>query len=235
MYEPRFLDHNESSFSFLDFIRGVRESNFVRFVLFVSCLSFSVNVASPFFAVFMLRDLKFNYLTYTIVVIPVVLTTLLLIDRWGRLADRIGNIRVLKFTSFFIAILPLFWIIYYHPVYLIFVQILSGFAWSGFNLCATNFIFDSVSVPKRTRCHSYFNVINGLGLSTGAILGGYLAVALPKMFGHRLLFLFFLSAALRFLTILIFRSKIKEVRAQVEAVRGKDIIRELLKNAKIKE
>lgn len=227
-YEPKFRHSHDARFSFFDFLKRAKESNFGRFVFFVSGLNFCVNLAAPFFAVFMLRDLKFNYLTYTLVMVPVPLTTLLLIKRWGQLADRIGNIRVLKFTALFIAILPLPWIIYRHPVFLIFVQILGGFAWSGFNLCAINFFFDSVSSPKRTRCFSYFNVINGFCISIGAFLGGYLAAHLPELFGYRLLLLFLLSSTMRFLVILIFTPRIQEVRAGVEEIKALEIVKSVI-------
>ena len=228
MYEPKFRHSHDSRFSFLEFLKRAKESNFVRYVFFVSALNFCVNIAAPFFTVFMLRDLKFNYLIYTLVIVPVPLTTLLLIEKWGRLADRVGNARILKFTAFFIASLPLPWIVYRHPVFLIFVQILGGFAWSGFNLCATNFIFDSVSSPKRTRCHSYFNVINGMGISAGAILGGYLATHLPKLFGYQLLSLFLISSSLRFLTVLLFAPRIKEVRLHTEAITVSGILKSVI-------
>lgn len=228
MYEPKFRHDRTAYFSFFDFLKKARESNFAKFVFFIAGFNFCVNLAAPFFAVFMLRDLHFSYLTYTLIIIPVSLTTLLLIERWGRLADRIGNVRVLKFTALFIASLPLPWIIYRHPVFLIFVQIVGGFAWSGFNLCATNFIFDSVSGPKRTRCFSYFNTINGFCISIGAVLGGYLAEHLPALFGYQLLFLFLISSTLRFLTVFIFTPKIQEVR-KVEPASPRDIAVSILK------
>ncbi len=228
MYEPKFHHHTESSFTFLDFIKRAKQSNFVKFVFFVACFNFSVNLAAPFFPVFMLRDLKFAYLTYTIVMIPVIVTTLIFINRWGKLSDHIGNIKVLKFTAFIIASLPLFWVFGHHPIYLILVQALGGFAWSGFNLCAVNFIFDSVSSPKRTRCHSYFNVINGLGISLGALSGGYLAAHLPALFGYQLIFLFAVSAVFRFLVMGMFISKIKEVRPQVKMMGPGGILKEMV-------
>lgn len=228
MYEPKFKHSHESYFSFLDFLKRARESNFARFVFFVSSLNFCVNLAAPFFAVFMLRDLKFSYLTYTLVIVPVPLTAILLIQRWGRFADRVGNIRILKFTAFFIASLPLPWIIYRHPIFLIFVQILGGFAWSGFNLCATNFIFDSVSAPKRVRCFSYFNVINGFFISMGALIGGYLATHVPALLGYKLLFLFLFSSMMRFIVALIFTPKIREVRGNVETVNAGEIFKYVL-------
>jgi MFS family permease len=222
MYEPPFKTTKQSYFSFLDFIKRVRESNFAKFVIFVASLNFCVNVASPFFSVFMLKDLKFNYLTYTIVVIAVAITQIFSFDRWGTHADKVGNVKVLRFTSFFIASLPLWWIINQHPVYLIFAQVISGFAWSGFNLCATNFIYDAVTPEKRTRCIAYFNVLTGLALCAGALVGGYLVNVLPKIFGYKILSLFLLSSALRFFIAFLFSGKIKEVRS-AQKISSKDL------------
>jgi len=222
MYEPPFRVSKEAYFSFLDFIKRIKESNFAKFVIFVASLNFCVNLASPFFSVFMLRDLRFNYLIYTILVTTVTIASIFTIDRWGRHADRVGNTKVLKFTSFFIASLPLWWIINQNPIYLIFVQIISGFAWSGFNLCAVNFIYDAVAPQKRTRCIAYFNVFTGVALCLGALIGGYLVNMLPNLFGYKILSLFLLSSTLRFLVVFLVSGKIQEVRT-TEKITSKDL------------
>jgi len=222
MYEPPFKVKKEAYFSFFDFIKRIRESNFAKFVIFVASLNFCVNLASPFFSVFMLRDLKLNYLTYTIVVTTVTITQIFTFDRWGKQADKIGNVKVLKFTALFIAALPFWWIINQHPLYLVIIQIISGFAWSGFNLCATNFIYDAVTPEKRTRCIAYFNISTGAALCLGALLGGYLVNILPKLFGYKILSLFLISSILRFLAVSLFSGKIKEVR-KAEQITSRDL------------
>lgn len=222
MYEPVFRIKRDFYFSFFDFIRRVRESNFAKFVIFVASLNFCVNIASPYFSVFMLKDLKFNYLTYTIIVVTVTIVHIFTIDRWGRHADKIGNLKVLKFTSFFIASLPIWWIFNQHPVYLVLIQIISGFAWAGFNLCATNFIFDAVTPEKRTRCVAYFNVFSGAALCLGALLGSYLVNILPELLGFRILSLFLLSSSLRFFVVVFFSGKIREVR-NIQEISSKDL------------
>lgn len=216
MYEPPFKVTEDSYFNFFDFIKRISESNFAKFVIFVASLNFCVNLAAPYFAVFMLRDLKFGYFTYAVVVVTVSIAHIFTIDRWGNLADRIGNLKILKFTALFIASLPLWWIICQHPLYLIFIQIISGFAWSGFSLCATNFIYDAVTPQKRTRCIAYFNVLTGLALCVGALLGGYLVNILPRLFGFRILSLFLVSSTLRFTVVSLLSRKIKEVRKAQE-------------------
>lgn len=212
MYEPPFRSKPEHYFSFLDFIKRIRESNFLKFVIFVSSLNFSVNIAAPFFSVFMLRDLKFNYLTYTVLVTTVSIFSILMVDRWGKNADRVGNVKVLRTTACFITSLPFLWIINQNPLYLFFIQVLSGFAWSGFNLSAINFILDAVTPQKRTRCIAYFNVFNGLALSLGAFLGGFLVKYLPPLRGYKILSLFLFSSFLRGMAVVLLSSRIREVR-----------------------
>lgn len=220
MHEP-YLEHKkENSFTLLMFLGRIKESNFAKFVLFVAMLNFSVNLAAPFFAVFMLRDLRFNYLTYTAITATATLMVYLMMGRWGRHADRVGNLRILRFTAPAIGTLPLFWIVNQQPLFLIFIQIISGFVWAGFNLCASNFIYDATSPEKRTRCISYFSVINGVAICCGALLGGFLIEHLPPLFGNKILAIFLISSILRFIVVFVMSPKIKEVR-EVESIHSR--------------
>jgi MFS family permease len=228
MYEPPIRITHEHYFNFWDFISRVRESNFAKFVFYVASISFSVNIAGPFFAVFMLRDLNFNYVTYTVIVTTATIATLLTMNLWGRHADRTGNLKVIQLTSFFIPIVPALWLFSQDIYYLVIIQVLAGFVWAGFNLSVMNFIYDAVMPEKRTRCIAYFNVINGTAICLGALLGGVLAKAMPPLFGHRLLALFLLSGAMRAVFAFIFLPKIKEVR-RVEKIRSIDLFFSVIK------
>ncbi|MCJ7507600.1 MAG: MFS transporter [candidate division Zixibacteria bacterium] len=212
MREPGLEHKEEDYFSLVDFLSRIRESNFAQFTLFVSLMHFSTYIASPFFAVLMLRDLHFSYLLYIVIILSATVTVYLTIGRWGIHADKVGNIKILRFTAPLVAIVPLFWIVDRHPLFLCFAQVFSGFAWAGFNLSASNFIYDSSSPGKRTRCISYFNVLSGIFISAGAILGGFLAPKLPHIFGYNLLTLFLVSSILRLIAAFLIRLKIKEVR-----------------------
>ena len=221
IHEPPLREEGRK-FTIFEFLGHLKKSNFARFVLFVSLFGFSVNIASPFFAVFMLKDLRFGYLLYTVMIVSSALTRHISISRWGEHADRIGNIRILRFTSVFIGIIPLLWIINQNPIYLIFVQILSGFLWSGFNLCASNFIYDAASPEKRPRCIAYFNALTGLFLSGGALVGGFMVKVLPDFFGYKILTLFLISATLRIFVVYYMRGHVNEVR-HVEKVSNKEL------------
>jgi MFS family permease len=212
MYEPVLIIKAEHRFTFRDFLKRILKSNFGRFVIFASCMNFSVYVVSPFFAVYMIRDLGFGYLTYTMIMMASTLTGLSMMHAWGRYADNAGNVRVLKLSSAFLPVIPFLWLISHNVIYLIAVQIFAGFFWAGFNLSLTNFIYDAVSPEKRTRCIAYFNVINGTAIFCGAAIGGYLASVLPMLSGYRILSLLVVSGILRLFASML-SSRVREVRA----------------------
>ena len=216
MDEPPHKKDPASDFTFLMFLRRFRESNFLKFVVFSGCLTFATYMAAPFFAVFMLRDLQLSYLTYMALQVGSSLAALVALPLWGRHADLVGNVRVLRLSSFLASLIPMFWLLSHNPAYLMVVNLFAGFSWSGVSLSAGNFIYDAVTPQKRIRCIAYFNVINGFALFLGSSLGGFLASRLPPLFGHRLLGLFALSCSCRLFFYLLLSRSFREVRAAHE-------------------
>ena len=214
MYEPPLSNAKKELYDLLDLLRNMRSSNLGRFTIYVSLMNFATYLASPFFAIYMLRDLKFDYLTYVVIIATAALANLMFLNFWGRRADRAGNIKVLKIASVLVPLVPLLWIGSHQLYYLIPVQILSGFAWAGFNLASTNFVYDASLPEHRTRDIALFNAVNGMAICLGALLGGYLAPKLPSLLGYQLLTLFLVSGLLRGLvagTVIRHISEVREV------------------------
>jgi len=216
MDEPPHRKDPASDFTFLMFLRRFRESNFLKFVVFSGCLTFGTYLAAPFFAVFMLRELQLSYLTYMALQVGSSLAALIALPLWGKHADLVGNVRVLRLSSFLASLIPMFWLLSHNPAYLMLVNLFAGFSWSGVTLSAGNFIYDAVTPQKRVRCIAYFNVINGLALFLGSSLGGFLASRMPPLFGHRLLGLFALSCSCRLFFYLLLSRSFREVRTAHE-------------------
>lgn len=228
MYDIPLRVLPERRFSYFAFIKRLPESNFVKFTIFVAGMNFATFIAAPFFSVYMLRDLKFAYSTYTLITTSSTLASLLTLPFWGNYADRYGNARILKASSLLIPLIPLLWLLSPNPVYLIFLNAFAGYAWSGFNLCAINFIFDAASPEVRTRCLGYFNFTNGVAIFFGGLIGGYLATRLPPFFGpSSLLTLFLLSGILRILVGAVLMRKFKEVRP-TEPMEKKELLSVIL-------
>jgi len=228
MHEPELERKEEDYFSFRDFISGFKTSNFARFVGFVAATKFSVNIASPFFAVFMLKDLKFGYMTYALINLASTATAILINKRWGVHSDRAGNLKVLRITSYLVSFIPLLWLINQNAYYLFFIQMFSGFAWAGFNLSASNFIYDSSTPGQRARCIAYFNACTGIALFLGALTGGWLAERVPAgFFEFPVMNIILISALMRFMIAFFVPFKLKEVR-QVEPVRIRELVLRVL-------
>ena len=213
-----------SDFTFLMFLRRFRESNFVKFVLFVAGTLFTTHLAAPYFSVYMLRDLKLGYFLYMVIHLAAAVGSLAAFPIWGRNADVVGNARILKTTGWLIPVIPLLWLVSRDPAYLALVEFFAGFVWGGFNLCAANFIYDAVTPEKRVRCLGYFNLISGVAIFAGAMIGGFLADRLPPLLGLRLMSLFLLSGLMRFAAMLFWPwGRFKEVRESARKVSSRQL------------
>ncbi len=191
---------------------GGKLDNFTRFVFYVGAVNFSANLAGPFFSVLMLKGLRFTYPAYVAVNSVQNLAIYLSIRRWGRCADRLGNIRIIKATSKLIVFIPALWLVSRNPFYLAAAQVFSGFVWAGFNLSSSNFVYDASSPENRTRSVAQLNASTGMGLCAGALAGGLLIPFLPQLFGHRILSLFAVSAAIRLVVAFLVPFGLREVR-----------------------
>lgn len=196
-------------------------SNAVRFSLFFALMQFSVAIASPFFTVYMLRDLEFTYLAFTVNTGTAILTQFLTLSQWGRISDIFGNRRILAVTGLFIPLMPILWTVSTSVWYLIAIQALSGFSWAGFTLSGSNFIYDLISPNRRATYLAIHNVLASSGIFLGAMLGGYLGAILPAqlaVFGFTwswtspLYGVFIVSTLVRALVVVLLIPKVREVR-----------------------
>lgn len=219
-YDPKFEVDDKKYFSLIDFIKKMRANNYGRFVLYYSMVSFSCAIASPFFVVYMLKDLGFTYSQYMITVVFNSLTTLLFMPLWGKFADKYGNVEVMRITGFLIPLLPFLWLatplvhnVTYLVILIIALEIYSGLIWSGFNLSAGNFVYDAVTKERLSICSSYWNIINGFFALIGALIGGYLSSHNVSLLGFSpILTLFLISAVMRFVVYYVYSKGISEVR-----------------------
>lgn len=234
MEEPP-LNLEREVFFLGDFYRHFNNSNFLRFVVYASLISFSVQVSAPFFAVYMLHDLHFTYLQYMIVVGTAVISQYLTYLYWGNFADRFGNRMVLQITGLLLPALPILWLFSSNFFYIMGIQLISGLVWAGFSLSVSIFVFDAVSSEKRAVCIAVYSTLNALGVFLGAMTGGLFTKIFPDTFTlfnfqvhlrSNLMFLFLISGGLRLFVYLTFLPRIQEVR-DVEVFSFKEIFQKV--------
>jgi len=210
-YHPRYRFSKAAQFSFMDFVKRARETNFGHFVLFMSAMNFFVFLSAPFFTAYMLYDLEFSYLTFTLINCTSLLVKILVMPLWGKASDRFGRKKVLTLAGFLMPLTPLLWLFSSSLWYLLAIQVYAGFVWAGFEIAAFNYIFDTVQPSKRARCVAYYNVVNGSMIFIGGIAGGLIA-SLPAVLLSSYYMIFLISGLGRYCVSLLFLHKLEEPR-----------------------
>ncbi|MFM7118662.1 MAG: MFS transporter [Gammaproteobacteria bacterium] len=221
MYDPPAQRPVDRPFWRDELRHGLGSTGMLPFTLFFASMQFAVAIASPFFALYMLRDLQWSYVAFMFNTAMSVCVQFLTLKRWGRLSDLYGNRLILVTTGSLIPLMPIAWLLSPNYVYLLGVQAVSGALWAGFTLGASNFLFDVTPRDRRTNLMAVHNVIAASAVFLGAVLGGWLGTRLPDTFelGGRtwtllspLYGVFLLSALARVTVALIFLPRLSEVR-----------------------
>ncbi len=212
MYEPPQTTSEEKGPGLFEMIRNIGSANLGRFIVYFSLIDFCTCISAPFFTVFMMRDLRFSYITFVIISSASQISNILFLPFWGRRADTAGNLKVVRITSMLMPLIPILWIFNDNVFYLVIANIFSGFVWSGFGLAGTNFAYDASEPENRTKYLAIFAAIDGIACALGVLLGGYIAPRLPELFGYQLRTLFTISGAMRALVVILLLRKITEVR-----------------------
>ncbi|MDO8460803.1 MAG: MFS transporter [Nanoarchaeota archaeon] len=213
IYSPPLKISKKSHFSFWSFLK--RFDNYGKFAVYQAFFNFAIMIASPFFIVYMKQELNFDYLTLTIISVSGTVFYLLFSPWAGKFSDRFGNAKLLLIGNAFFVLSPIMWLFYKTPLYLILVpQIISGIGNAAFVIATTNFTYDSVKPEHRGICVAYTNLLTGIGIFTGSILGGLLLKFLPStiLTISSFFFVFILAALARLVVGLIFLPKLKEKR-----------------------
>ncbi|HLG24612.1 MAG TPA: MFS transporter, partial [Candidatus Nanoarchaeia archaeon] len=200
-------------FTLADFVRRMDKTNYGHFVIYIALFKLAVSLASPFFAVYMLKNLGFSYLQFTIITASELVASFLAMGYWGKTIDSKGTKHVLYITGLLTPLIPLLWLISGNFYFLLIAEAFAGFAWAGFNLSSSNFIFDAVKPENRIRCSAYFKFFESMSIFLGAALGGLIVSNKPSIILMAAIpFVFLLSGILRLFVSLVLLSTLKEAR-----------------------
>jgi len=214
-YYPSFNIEKHSYMSLRKFFKNIFKTNFGIFTLYMTFITFSVNIGVPFMGYYMLEDLRFTYIEYVAVNLSTPLISIAFYPLIGYITDKYGNALLMRICGFMLPTLPILWIFLNNPLQLIFIpQFISAFAWTGVNLGAWNFIYDNIPKQQRGFYVAYFNFSLGMGVLFGGMLGSFLLQIVPVIFFSVYQTLFLISGILRLFFDFIFLFRIKEVRVK---------------------
>lgn len=164
------------------FAEPFRNPNFVRLIRFFASWQFAVNLAAPFFTVFIIQQLGFSAGFVLLLSVVSQLSNLAVIRAWGRLSDRFTNKSVLSLASpLFIACIaamalagqvgPPSWTI----GYLVVLHVLMGLTSAGVGLAS---VAIGLKLAPRGSASAYVGtnaLVTALAAGTAPLLGGAFA------------------------------------------------------------
>lgn len=233
-YEPKLKIRKKDYFTFFQFLKKAPETPFGRFAIFITFLWIAIGIGSPFFAVYMLRNLGFSYFWFMIITVSGVLFQLMFLPVIGKMSDKFGNSFLIKISSFLFFLTPFLWVASAYlglsdfalKMFLVFIpEVFGGFAWAGYNISVNNYSYDSIRKEKRSFGISYLNFMAGIGVFFGGLIGAGLAL-INISFMNIILFIFAVSGIARLLVVLIGSKYLKEVR-HVEHFKSQFIYKEI--------
>lgn len=152
--------------------------NYRKYLNFSLIWSLGVQIASPFFTVYMIRDLHIDFGTVTLFAGITTFANLIGQRYWGPLCDRFGNKAVMRATGILIATLPFWWLFTSGSgpgFYLIgILSAFGGFAWSGYLLANGNFMMVLAPGAGKTSFFAMQAAAAGLFGAIGTLGGGLL-------------------------------------------------------------
>ncbi|MFW5713270.1 MAG: MFS transporter, partial [Brevefilum sp.] len=176
------------------------QQQFILFCVFTAVWNFSINIAGPFFNVFMVDTLNFTAAMIGVTTVANTVANLVIQRRVGALADRFGNRNVAIFFLMAIPFLPLLWGLWVRAYWqAILIQVFGGIFWGAYNLASFNNLLQQIPEKQRARFSAFYQIIVTLSLAGGAALGSFLipqinfqGVALTSSAGRWLAGLFFI-------------------------------------------
>jgi MFS family permease len=196
-YEPP-LDR-----SLQDRTRAVPSRHFIAFSLTQGFLQGAAAMSAPFFSVWYLRDLHFNYFSLAVAACCTIAGSIISLPLWGHLADHVGNRRVLQIAGFLVSFMPLPYLFFTKTWTIWVFNLVGGISWAGYNLASFNHLLGASEKQDRTRLIAFASAVTGVLVFMMTLLGGVLSTRMPQLFEWPLQSLFLVSSALRVTACLI--------------------------------
>ena len=163
-------------------LEPLRDANFSRLVRFLVIWNFALNMAVPFFAVYMLTRLGLSLPVVIGFTILSQMTNVLFVRVWGAMADRTGSKTVLSLSASLYLLVIIGWVFTTNPDrYFLSLPLLgalhvfAGIAAAGVLLTIQTLTLKSAPTGRATPYLGIAGMAAGLGAGTGPLVGGALA------------------------------------------------------------
>jgi MFS family permease len=180
--EPRMVPTQEKS-DFLGLIlKPLQDANFKSLITFSGSWSFAVNLAAPFFTVYMLQRLQLDMSFIIGLTVLSQLTNLAFLRIWGKFSDRFSNKSVLGVSGPLFMLCILAWTFTTLPEkyvltipLLVAIHVFMGVSTAGVTLASGNIGLKLAPKGQATAYLAANNLVNSLAAGTAPVLGGKFA------------------------------------------------------------
>jgi MFS family permease len=160
----------------------LHDGNFRRLLVFVASWQFAVNLATPFFTVFIVRQLHFNVSFVMVLSVVSQIANILTLRNWGALSDRFANKSVLAVCApvYILSIVAMIGASQLGSrdlakLWLIVLHVFMGASVAGVTLTATNIALKLSPRGSATAYVAASATVTALAAGIAPILGGLLA------------------------------------------------------------
>lgn len=173
--------------------------------------NFALNVAGPFFSVYLVENLKATAAMVGATSVASSLAMLLCQRWWGDRVDRQGARRMQILAMLTIPILPILWLAAFAAWNILLVNLLGGALWAGYNLASFSLLLTIAPQQERARYSALHQIVVTASLAAGAAAGSVVVTE----WGYPAIFI--ASAVGRFAAALLFIWLVKEVAGGAQA------------------
>ena len=177
---PQAQEIDRSALSII--LQPLRDSNFFSLFRFLIIWNFAMNMAVPFFAVYMLTQLGFSLTAVIGFTILSQITNVLFARVWGAMADRTGSKIVLYLSVSLYLLVIIGWVFTTNPEryfltvpLLVALHVFAGVAAAGVLLTIQTLVLKTAPEGSTTAYLGMAGVGTGLGAGISPVVGGALA------------------------------------------------------------
>ncbi|EQB15364.1 hypothetical protein L284_12055 [Novosphingobium lindaniclasticum LE124] len=183
MPEPAMTAPQETHLNLFKVLRRpFRDPNFSRLIVFVAAWQFAINFATPFFTVFLVKQLGYGMTVVIGLNIASQLANALTLRQWGRLTDTFSNKSVLRVSApvYILCIVGMTGASQIDGegarlVWLTVLHLLMGGAMGGATLAVTNIALKLSPRGESTAYIAVNSLVSAIAAGVAPILGGLLA------------------------------------------------------------
>lgn len=160
----------------------LRDANFRRLLVFVASWQFAINLATPFFTVFIVRQLHFNISFVMVLSVVSQIANILALRLWGTLSDRFANKSVLAVCApaYILAIVAMIGASQFADrdavkAWLVLLHLVMGATIAGVTLTSTNIALKLSPKGAATAYIATNAMVTAIAAGLAPIVGGLLA------------------------------------------------------------